>query len=195
MEYFYAPFECKADNSNDGTIRGYGSTFGNIDSYGDTVAKGAFAASLRQIKSGAVAYPPMLLQHGGMTAEDQTPCGIWTSMEESDVGLKVVGKLAIKTQRGSDIYELMKLGAFSGLSIGYRLKKYEKTKTGRLLTEIALAEISLVTFPANSKARVLSVKSHAEPVPVPVEVDWKAVARADYDRLAREMTKHNRNWR
>jgi hypothetical protein len=42
MQHFLCPFEIRSDNSNDGTITGYGSTFGNIDSYGDTVAPGAF---------------------------------------------------------------------------------------------------------------------------------------------------------
>jgi phage head maturation protease len=42
MDRIFCPFELKSDNSNDGIITGYGSVFGNVGSYGDTVAKGAF---------------------------------------------------------------------------------------------------------------------------------------------------------
>ena len=66
MEHIFCPFEVKADtdNSNDGIITGYGSVFGNVDLYGDTVAKGAFAKSIAEVKSGAKSWPAMLLQHG-----------------------------------------------------------------------------------------------------------------------------------
>ena len=39
MEYLTCPFEVKA-GSEDGYITGYGSVFGNVDSYGDIAAKG-----------------------------------------------------------------------------------------------------------------------------------------------------------
>jgi uncharacterized protein YceH (UPF0502 family) len=46
-----------------------------------------------------------------------------------------------------------------GLSIGFRTVDSVRTRTGRLLKEIDLAEISLVTLPALASARVHSVKS------------------------------------
>jgi phage head maturation protease len=51
MEYLICPFEVKADASNAGIITGYGSTFGNVDSYGDTVAKGAFKKTISDAKT------------------------------------------------------------------------------------------------------------------------------------------------
>jgi HK97 family phage prohead protease len=87
-------FEIKvAGAEDDGTFFGYGSTFGNVDTYGDTVAKGAFAKTIADCKSGATPWPAMLSQHGGA---DQTPIGIWTGMSEDDRGLKLKGQLAIK---------------------------------------------------------------------------------------------------
>lgn len=149
---------------------GYGAVFGNVDSYGDTIAAGAFAETLREAKGSGV-WPAMLLQHGGGlfggSAEDQTPIGIWTAMEEDTTGLKLEGKLA-DTARGRDLYTLMKMtprSAINGLSIGYTVKDFvPRTKPEeprRKLTKVHLWEVSPVTFPANPKARVTDVKSAA----------------------------------
>lgn len=148
------------------TFSGYGAVFGNVDSYGDVIAPGAFASYLSDAKEGKQAWPAMLLQHGGygMTAEDMTPIGVWTSLSEDGHGLKVEGKLA-DTPRGREIYSLMKMDprpAIDGLSIGYIAKEWEPASKPsdprRLLKRIDLAEISPVTFPANGLARVGSVK-------------------------------------
>lgn len=147
---------------------GYGAVFGNIDSYGDAIQKGAFRETLKEAKKTGI-WPSLLLQHGGwgVNAEDMTPIGVISEMEEDDIGLKMDAVLA-PTQRGQEAYALMKMTprpAINGLSIGYipiEWKRNETPKEGearRTLTKIKLMEVSLVTFPANSKARVLSVKS------------------------------------
>lgn len=149
---------------------GYGAVFNNIDSYGDVIAPGAFAETLREAKGNGI-WPAMLLQHGGGllggSAEDMTPIGIWTALEEDTTGLKVVGKLA-DTQRGRDLYTLMKMqprSAINGLSIGYSVKEYtprtSPEEPRRKLTKLKLFEVSPVTFPANAKARVSDVKNAA----------------------------------
>jgi HK97 family phage prohead protease len=153
-----------ASDAGEGTFTGYGAVFGNVDSYGDVIAKGAFRDTLKEIKK-TEEWPAMLLQHGGFTAEDNTPIGIWLDLEEDDYGLKVQGKLAIDTQRGGDIYKLMKMEprpALQGLSIGYRAKEFElgtrSNEPRRTLKKIDLIEISPVTFAANTLARVDGVK-------------------------------------
>jgi phage head maturation protease len=105
-----------------------------------------------------------------------------------------------KTNAVPKAYALLKMTprpALNGLSIGFRAKDFELHGKGsqarRTLKEIELVEVGLVTFPADQYARIVGVKAHIEPEPV--IVDWKAVARADYDRLAKEMTKPNRNYR
>jgi len=93
MDYITCPFEVKAgSNSNDGYITGYGSIFGNVDSYGDIVAKGAFKKAIEDAKSGAKSWPAFLLQHGDETSDGKMPVGIWTNMEEDSNGLKLVGE-------------------------------------------------------------------------------------------------------
>lgn len=152
----------------DRTFEGYGAVFGNVDSYGDVIAKGAFRNTIREAKSTGV-WPAMLQQHGGwgMSADDMMPIGVWTEMSEDDTGLLLKGKLA-PTARGSEMYALMKMQprpAITGLSIGYvpiKWKMSEKPdEPRRTLTEVRLVEISPVTFPANPKARVQSAKNGA----------------------------------
>jgi HK97 family phage prohead protease len=139
----------------DGTIEGYGSVFGVRDSYADIVAAGAFKASLAAHKQ-AGTMPAMLWQH-----RSDEPIGVWKSMQEDEKGLLVRGQLALATMRGKEAHELFKMGALSGLSIGFYSKQwaYDMDTDTRTLTEIDLWEVSPVTFPANEKARVTSVKS------------------------------------
>jgi uncharacterized protein len=150
-------FEVKAV-SDDGTIEGYGSVFGVRDSYSDIVAKGAFKASLAAHKT-AGTMPALLWQH-----RSDEPIGVWTDMSEDDRGLMVRGKLALDTTRGREAHALLKMGALNGLSIGFYSKEwaYDVENDIRTLTAIDLWETSLVTFPANTAARVTQVKAAGE---------------------------------
>ena len=198
MQQIICPFEVKNDpRTTDQIIVGYGSIFGNVDSYGDIVAKGAFKKTLEESKSGAKSWPAFLLQHGDETSDGKMPVGIWLDMSEDERGLKVTGKLA-NTKRGRDTYALLKMTprpALDGLSIGFRARDFELHKSGpvkRTLKAIELVEVSLVTFPANRLATVTNVKSEVEAAP---EMTMKELARADFEFLWSEMTKGNRNWR
>lgn len=151
-----------------GRFSGYGAMFGNTDSYGDVIERGAFAESLKEWKQRGK-LPPMLLQHGGGFfgggADDMVPIGKWLSMEENSKGLKVDGQLfALNTQRGQYIHEGLKSGVLDGLSIGFIAREVRygdeaKDEPARTLTDIDLWEVSVVTFPANDKARVSAAKS------------------------------------
>lgn len=152
------------------SFEGYGAVFGNIDAYGDVIEPGAFAAYLSDAHNEKQAWPSMLLQHGGwgMTAEDMMPAGVWTDLAEDGKGLKSAGTLA-DIEKSRDAYTLMKMKprpAIDGLSIGYYAREWaERSKPEdprRTLKRIDLVEISLVTFPANGKARVSGVKSIGE---------------------------------
>lgn len=147
-------FELKAPKE-DGTFEGYGSVFNIVDGGDDIVLPGAFTESLAAQKA-AGRLPAMLWQH-----RQSEPMGVYTSMEEDAVGLKVVGQLALKTARGAEAYELMKMGALSGMSIGYvtRDDSWDRVTGVRSLKKLDLYEVSLVTFPMNDASRVSSVKS------------------------------------
>lgn len=146
--------EIKSLDDN-GVFEGYGSIFGNKDSYGDIVQPGAFKAYLASNKPSSV---KLLWQHN--TAE---PIGVYEEIYEDDKGLFVKGKLLINDiARAREAYALLKAGAINGLSIGFTIEPggsdYTKNGTIRNLTKLSLWEISIVTFPANTRAKVASIK-------------------------------------
>lgn len=152
-------------------FEGYGSVFGVLDSYADIVAKGAFRRTLKEAKSKG-RLPALLWQHN-----PSAPIGVYEDMREDDTGLFVKGRLS-DTQLGREAYTLLKDGALSGLSIGFRtLKSKLDDETGiRTLTEVELWETSLVTFPANEAARVTGVKANGE---LPTEREFERWLRRE----------------
>ena len=168
-------FELKAIGA-DGTVEGYGSVFGVRDNYDDVIAKGAFVQSLNDHKA-AGTMPAMLWQH-----DADKPIGVWTEMVEDEKGLRIKGQLAMETVKGKEAHALLKMGALNGLSIGFMAKEwaYERDTEVRTLTAIDLWEVSLVTFPANEKARVTNVKS-AEELQAPKDAE-KALRDAGFSK-------------
>ncbi len=130
----------------DGTIiEGYASLFGSVDQGGDAVQSGAFNASL-----GAGRKVRMLWQH-----DPTQPIGVWDEVREDERGLFVKGRILTDVARGREAAALLEAGAIDGLSIGYRTKRAERDGKGRrLLAELELWEVSLVTFPMLPQARV-----------------------------------------
>lgn len=138
-----------------GVFTGYGSVFDVLDSYKEIVVRGAFAETMAAHKAKGT-MPAMLWQH-----RSGEPMGVYLEMDEDAVGLRVRGQIAMKTQRGAEAYELLKMGAISGLSIGFvpREEAYDKVTGITTLKKVDLWELSLVTFPANDAARVQGVKA------------------------------------
>lgn len=174
-------FEYKTEPTQDeeGVFTGYGSIFGNKDLGNDVVVEGAFAKSIG--KKGARAVK-MLYQH-----RQDEPIGVFDEIVEDRRGLKVKGRLAMGTQRGREVYELMKMGALDGLSIGYRVDPkgvdYDEKGKRRYLKSVDLMEISAVTFPMNPRARVQAVKGAERTVR-----EWEELLR-DAGSLSRNEAK------
>ena len=116
---------------------------------------------------------------------------LWQSIREDQNGLAVEGRLALRTQKGADAYELLKLGALTGLSIGYRVvsSRVDAKKKARILTDVDLFEISLVTFPANEAARVDDVKTPIPGKTVMLRRELRAAAER-LNQAARKLTSH-----
>lgn len=137
-----------------GEFSGYASVFGGVDSYGDTIAPGAYKKTLktreRAVKMRWNHYGPVI--------------GKWLSIEEDDKGLLVTGQLTPGHSVASDVAASLKHGAVDGLSIGYYVRKEDRDNTTgtRLLKEIELIEISVVEEPADNMARIADVKSALE---------------------------------
>ncbi|NTC26607.1 HK97 family phage prohead protease [Agrobacterium tumefaciens] len=141
------------DLSEDGTFEGYGSIFGNVDSYGEKVMPGAFVDSLaRHKREGSNVL--MLWNH-----DAHQPIGVWEDLAEDAKGLWGKGRFLLDIQRAREVHTLAKNKAIGGLSIGYREEDTDQDGAVRLLKKLNLYEISPVTFPANRRARIESVKS------------------------------------
>ena len=134
------------ETADGGLIEGYASLFNCPDQSGDEVAPGAFAATLSRLGSRV----KLLWQH-----DAAKPIGVWESLREDGRGLQVRGRLIPEVQAGAEAIALLKAGALDGLSIGFRTVRAAKLPDGRRrLLEVALWEISLVTFPMLPEARV-----------------------------------------
>ena len=139
--------------SDDGLFVGYASIFGDVDLGRDAVQPGAFTKSLASRPASRV---KMLREH-----DPGEPIGVWTEIAEDGKGLRVTGKLILDTVKGRETHALMKAGALDSLSIGYRTKsaRLDKAKGVRLLDEVELHEISVVTFAMLPSATITAVKS------------------------------------
>lgn len=126
-------------------IEGYASLWGVADLNRDVVANGAFAASLA--KTGAVGVR-MLHQHEGRAV-----VGVWDRMVEDERGLWVSGRIMDWSAEARFAQALAKAGAMDGLSIGFRAVHARRDGALRVLTEVDLWEVSLVTFPMLPTAR------------------------------------------
>lgn len=131
------------------SLMGYASKFGMRDQGGDVVLPGAYAASLARMEREGRRVK-MLWQH-----DPAQPIGIWDEVIEDAVGLRVKGRLLTELGQGREAAALLAAGAIDGLSIGYRTLRAERDGKGqRLLAELDLWEVSLVTFPMLAEARV-----------------------------------------
>jgi hypothetical protein len=135
------------------TVEGYAALFGIADRSGDVVAPGAFRAGLRRLRGGL----PMLFQH-----KPEAPVGLWDRIGEDGHGLFVRGRLVTGAGLGRDLAALVAAGAVTGLSIGFRTVRAQRGGSGgprRILEEIELWEVSLVTFPMQPGARLTPLDS------------------------------------
>jgi len=137
-------------SGKDGTvIEGHASVFGKCDQGGDVVARGAYGASLKALAQ-ADRKVKMLWQH-----DPAQPIGVWDEVREDARGLYVKGRILPDVDKGREAVALIGAGAIDGLSIGYRTVRAQKDDKGRrLLSELELWEVSLVTFPMLADARV-----------------------------------------
>lgn len=156
------PFELKTvetvtqdDGVQVGIFEGLASTFGNRDMMGDLVEPGAFR--------GALARPTaikMLWQH-----DARAPIGVWEGLRETAAGLEVKGRLVLEVQQAREALALLKAGAVDALSIGFSVQRggaeFDRERSLRRIKAVDLWEISVVTFPANPKARVARIKAAA----------------------------------
>lgn len=86
-------------------------------------------------------------------------------MREDGKGLYVKGRILTDIGKGREAAALIGAGAIDGLSIGYRTVRAQKDGSGaRVLSELELWEVSLVTFPMLPEARLVAEAKGDDPM-------------------------------
>lgn len=141
--------ECKFALDDAGGFTGYASTFGNVDSVGDTILPGAYKDTLAEF-----GLPKMFFNHDMWGV----PIGKWVDAKEDDVGLLLTGEFTPGNIQAESVRSAIKHGSVDGLSIGFRLKSgdFDESEDGRrTIKKVSqLLETSVVTFPADDFARI-----------------------------------------
>lgn len=158
MGHLYKSFELKADEA--GKISGYFSTYDRIpDSYGDIIAPGAFANTIKARKESGHPFP-LCWNHdldqiiGTVAPED---------IEDTEKGPLMTASF-FNTQLAQEKREIVKSGAVYQFSFAYDVLDWapveleDGTKANEL-REIELFEISIVPIPANQRAVMTEVKA------------------------------------
>jgi HK97 family phage prohead protease len=159
------------DLTNDGSYIAYASVFGNTDSDGDIIEKGAFKKTLKKTKG----FIPLVWFH-----DPRRPVGA-AAGEEDEKGLLIKGQLNLEIQDGQEVYSNMKAGIVGDHSFAFDILKSEpildddKNMTGRSIKEVKLYEASPLTngFAANDQAGLIALK-------------WRKGHEADSEKMTYE---------
>lgn len=150
--------DIKSDESTlaDGQFEGYASVFGNIDSYGDKVIKGAFAESLKTYgKDGAGI--PCYWQHN--TADPLMNIGQTVKAFEDDHGLRVTVQLDLDNEKAAYVHKMIKENRVKQMSFAYEITDGENTDDCFEIKACNIFEVSVVPVGANQETELLAVKS------------------------------------
>jgi len=142
------PLELKSLDDATGEFEGLAAVYGNVDSQGDRIEPGAFAAD-----DGLEV--PILWNH------KSDPIGVG-KLTNTPAGVVIKGRLLLDTEGGREAYARMKAGVAKGLSVGFKLLDAVAGAVRRIVAG-AIKEVSLTPFPANPNALVTAYKSEPNP--------------------------------
>ena len=151
-------FKVKAEESEEsgsGYFVGYASVFGNVDSYGEVMEKGAFSDTLKEWEGRKI---PVFYGHDLTNPENNI--GYVESAEEDDTGLLV--KCVVDTEgpgNGPIVYKLLKEGRIDRMSFGFYVNDADHKGGVTYIKKVSLLEVSVVPAPANPEAAISEVKS------------------------------------
>ena len=153
-----------------GQFEAYASTWiKEPDSYGDIVRKGAFAETIREWKASGQTLPILF---GHDLVDPFSNIGGAVDLKEDERGLLVRAQLDLENPKAAQVYRMLKGRRINQMSFAYDVLEdaivelEEKAvgqgkRTARELRKMALHEISVVPFGANSDTEVLAVKALA----------------------------------
>lgn len=149
--------ELSLDDSHEWRVKGYATRFNNVNCYGFKILHGAYSDI---VASGA--KPKMFFNHDSYSV----PIGVWDKLEENALGLKVEGVLTQGVAQAKDVYAALKAGTVDGLSVSIYFDAADTETDDKGVMSLSkirkLDEISIVTAPADSKARVTQTLSADE---------------------------------
>ncbi len=132
-------------------ISGYASVFDVVDSHNDIIVKGAFDSTIRS----RAEKIKLLWQH-----DPKFPIGKITQIYEDAYGLYIEASITSGTEKGREAIDLFSKNIINGLSIGFNTQKsYIREDNKRIITELELWEISVVTFPANYLSEAIAIEA------------------------------------
>lgn len=187
-----SPDQIKADAAN-GTWRGYGAVFGNLDDGYDVIEKGAFKRYRRK-KNGTIRVP---LYHDMRRIVGEA------KVSEDDKGLLVEGTLNMDLPDAQVAHQLMSDGSIDAMSVGFNIldkgAEWDEDWRQRTIRKAELWEVSLVPFGMNRKAKITNVKDAFGQIETPRQLerllrefgfnrkDATAIASAGYRALAGDL--------
>ena len=148
------------DDAGKGRFTGYASVFGNKDSSGDVIVKGAFAESLKSYgKDGAGI--PCYWSH--QMSDPMMNIGHTVSAHEDEHGLKVDVQLDLDNPNGAYTHKLIKEGRVNQMSFAFDVEDYAFAESEELgdyleLRKLKIHEVSVVQVGANQSTELLAVK-------------------------------------
>lgn len=151
-------FKVKAEESEEsgsGYFVGYASVFGNVDSYGEVMEKGAFSDTLKEWEGRKI---PVFYGHD--LTDPMNNIGYVESAEEDDTGLLV--RCVVDTEgpgNGPIVYKLLKEGRIDRMSFGFYVNDADHKGGVTYIKKVSLLEVSVVPAPANPEAAISEVKS------------------------------------
>lgn len=187
---FRSSFDVTPDTL-EGVFEGHASTFWRTDSYGTAFSPSSFRKTLAERGSRV----PVLYQHN-----PDLNVGVPLRLEEDQRGLFVEAKLFDDGADGTVLLKRMRQGARFGMSFGFRTVKDRAAadddpldmaqmpdvdrREVRVIDEVRLYEVSVVSFPANEAAEIIAVRASRETDALATVLDMLRTGRLSDDQIA-----------
>ena len=155
MIYNYKSFdlEVKDVDAKSGTVTGYFSAFGMVDSDGDIMMPGAFKRSIQDWGVEGKQRIKHLLNHN-----PSQPLGKLTMLKEDNFGLYYESKVGTH-QLGKDFVKMVESGLIGEHSIGFKTLREQKSGEANQIQDVMLFEgSSLTAWGANENTPMMGMK-------------------------------------
>ena len=171
-------FEVREANSEERLVSGVAVP------YNETISVGGFQEKFERGSIPDVEDVKLFYGH-------KEPIGKVLRGQETEDGFVVEARIS-ETERGNEVLTLLKDGVLNKMSVGFQAVKDRKEDDVVVREEVALKEVSIVSFPAYKTADVLSVREDADTTPENLELKMENTdntneVREEIDALSREV--------